>query len=85
MDIGSPDMNYFYAAIAVIAGIVIAILARIVVRWLKAKAEETETKWDDIIIAAIGTPLQVTIVAVAIYIGPDVPRHHAAQLPGSSR
>jgi small-conductance mechanosensitive channel len=68
MDIASPEMNYIYGAIAVIAGILIAFLARFVVRWLKVKAEETETKWDDIIIAAIGTPLQVTIVAVAIYI-----------------
>lgn len=67
MAVGSSDLNYFYAAIAVIAGIVIAILARVLVRWLKAKAEETETKWDDIIVAAIGTPLQVTIVAIAVY------------------
>ena len=68
MDIGSSDLNYLLAAIAVIAGFVIAILARTVVRWLKVKAEETETKWDDIIIAAIGTPLQVTIIAVAVYV-----------------
>ncbi len=69
MDIGSTEMNYVYGAIAVIAGILIAIIARIVVRWLKVKAEETETKWDDIIIAAIGTPLQVTIIAVGVYAG----------------
>lgn len=68
MDMGSPEMNYFYALVAVIAGLVIAILARIIVRWLKTKAEETETKWDDIIIAAIGTPLQVTIFAIAVYV-----------------
>jgi MscS family membrane protein len=68
MDIGSPEMNYLYAAIAVVVGILIAILARFAVRWLKVKAEETETKWDDIIIAAIGTPLQVTLVAIAIYV-----------------
>ena len=29
------------------------------VRWLEAKAGETDTQWDDIIIAAIGTPVQV--------------------------
>jgi len=67
MDIGIQQMNIVYAAIAIAAGIVIAIAARIAVRWLKVKALETETKWDDIIIAAIGTPLQVTIVALAVF------------------
>jgi len=67
MDIGIPQMNVVYAIITVAAGVVIAVAARIAVRWLKAKALETETKWDDIIIAAIGTPLQVTIVAIAVY------------------
>jgi len=67
MDIGIVQMNYIYAAIAVIAGVVLAMVARSLVRWLKVKAEETETKWDDIIVAAIGTPLQVTIIAIAIF------------------
>ena len=37
-------------------------------RWLKKYAETTRTNWDDIIIAAIGTPVQVGIIAVSVYI-----------------
>ena len=62
------DMNYFYAVITIIFGILLALLARTIVRWLESKAGETDTKWDDIIIAAIGTPVQVAIVIVSIYI-----------------
>ena len=61
-------MNYIYAALVIIVGIGIAILARVVVRWLKEKAGETDTQWDDIIIAAIGTPVQVTIIVISVYI-----------------
>jgi small-conductance mechanosensitive channel len=61
-------MNYLFAAIIIIFGILIALIARTIVRWLRTKASETETNWDDIIIAAIGTPAQVAIVAVAVYI-----------------
>lgn len=68
MDIGFSDMNYIYAALVIIVGIGIAILARVVVRWLKEKAGETDTQWDDIIVAAIGTPVQVTIIVISVYI-----------------
>jgi MscS family membrane protein len=61
------DMNYIFAALTILLGIVIAFLARTLVRWLESKAGETETKWDDIIIAAIGTPVQITIVVVSVY------------------
>ena len=57
-----------YAILTVIIGIVVSILARTIVRWLKKYAETTRTHWDDIIIAAIGTPVQVGIVAVSVYI-----------------
>ena len=57
-----------YAIITIIIGIIVAILARGVVRFLKKYAETTKTQWDDIIIAAIGTPVQVGIVAVSVYI-----------------
>ena len=43
-------------------------IARLIVRWLEKFAETTETKWDDIIVAAIGTPVQVGIVAISVYI-----------------
>jgi MscS family membrane protein len=60
-------MNYVLAGLTIILGIVVAILARTFVRWLEAKAGETDTKWDDIIIAAVGTPAQVAIVVIAIH------------------
>jgi small-conductance mechanosensitive channel len=62
------DMNYFYGVITIIFGILLALVARTVVRWLESKAGETDTKWDDIIIAAIGTPVQFAIIMVSIYI-----------------
>jgi MscS family membrane protein len=62
------DMNYFYAVITIIFGIILALVARTIVRWLGSKAGETDTKWDDIIIAAIGTPVQVAIVVISVYI-----------------
>jgi MscS family membrane protein len=60
-------MNYVLAGLTIILGIVVAILARTFVRWLEAKAGETDTQWDDIIIAAVGTPAQVAIVVIAIH------------------
>ena len=68
MEIPISDINYVYAAATVIFGVLIALMTRFVVNWLNAKAGETETKWDDIIIAAIGTPVQVAIVVIAIYL-----------------
>ncbi|MFA4823978.1 MAG: mechanosensitive ion channel family protein [Methanoregula sp.] len=61
------DINYMYAAGMIIFGILIALGARSIVGWLKARADETETQLDDIIIAAIGTPVQVAIVVIAAY------------------
>jgi small-conductance mechanosensitive channel len=62
------DMNTIYAAATVIFGVLIALFARTIVRWLEAKAGETDTRWDDIIIASIGTPVQVAIVAISVYL-----------------
>jgi len=62
------ETGMIYAILTVIIGIAVAILARTIVRWLKKYAETTRTNWDDIIIAAIGTPVQVGIVAVSVYI-----------------
>jgi small-conductance mechanosensitive channel len=61
-------MGYVYAAVTILIGALLAMLALLTVRWLKSKAETTETQWDDIIIAAIGKPLQVAIIAVSVYI-----------------
>jgi small-conductance mechanosensitive channel len=61
------NMNYLFAALTILLGIVIAFLVRASVRWLESKAEQTDTHWDDIIIAAFGLPVQVTIVVVSVY------------------
>jgi MscS family membrane protein len=68
MEIGILEINYLYAAATIISGVLLALIARAVVRWLQTKAGETDTRLDDIIIAAIGTPVQVAIVAVSVYI-----------------
>jgi Small-conductance mechanosensitive channel len=60
--------NLLLAVAVILVGFAIAGIARIIVRWLEKYAETTETKWDDIIVAAIGTPVQVGIIAVSIYI-----------------
>ena len=62
MEIPISDINYVYAAATFVLGILIALITRTIVNWLKTKAGETETQWDDIVIAAIGTPVQVAIV-----------------------
>jgi small-conductance mechanosensitive channel len=61
------EMGYVYAAVTLLFGVLLAIIARLIVSWLKAKAGTTDTQWDDIIIAAIGKPLQVTIIAVSVF------------------
>jgi small-conductance mechanosensitive channel len=68
MDLGILEINYLYAAATIIFGVLLALIARTVVRWLETKAGETDTQLDDIIIAAIGTPAQVAIVAISLYI-----------------
>jgi MscS family membrane protein len=68
MDIGILEINYLYAAATIIFGVLLALVARTVVRWLETKAGETDTQLDDIIIAAIGTPVQVAIVVVSVNI-----------------
>jgi MscS family membrane protein len=62
------DMGLVYAGATIVAGVLLSVIAHLIVRWLKSKAETTETRWDDIIIAAIGKPLQVAIIAVSIFI-----------------
>jgi uncharacterized membrane protein YeaQ/YmgE (transglycosylase-associated protein family) len=59
------EMVYVYAAVTILFGVLLALIANLVVRWLKTKADQTDTQWDDMIIAVIGKPLQVAIVAVS--------------------
>jgi MscS family membrane protein len=65
---GDMETGLIYAILTIIIGIVIAGLARGIVRLLKKYAETTSTRWDDVILAAIGTPVQVGIIAVSVYI-----------------
>lgn len=60
--------NLLFAIAIIVLGLVVAGIAHIFVRWLQKYAQTTETQLDDIVIAAIGTPVQVGIVAVSIYI-----------------
>jgi MscS family membrane protein len=62
------ELNIVYALVVIVLGVLLAFLARTIVHWLKRKARETETRWDDIIVAAIGTPVQVAIIAISVYI-----------------
>lgn len=61
------EINYILAAFTLLLGILLAFIARTLVRWLESKAGETETNWDDIIFAAIGTPVQVAIIVFSLY------------------
>ncbi|MDP2797998.1 MAG: hypothetical protein Q8N94_10905 [Methanoregula sp.] len=43
MEFGISDINYVYAAAMVVFGVLLALIVRAVVNWLKTKAGETET------------------------------------------
>jgi MscS family membrane protein len=62
------EPGILYAAITVAAGLVLAGVAYVVIRWLKKRAEATESPLDDIILMAMGTPLVVAIIALSVYI-----------------
>jgi small-conductance mechanosensitive channel len=69
MDFPGIGTNYLLAAGTILLGFILAFLARMLVRWLESKASETETYWDDIIIVAIGTPVQFAIIVLGVYYG----------------
>jgi MscS family membrane protein len=62
------ELNQVYAAALILVGIMVALIARKIVAWLKVKAEETDTLLDDIVMKAIGTPVQITIIAFSFYL-----------------
>ena len=62
------ENGLFYAIATIVIGLVLAGIANYGVRWLKKFAETTETQWDDILITAFGTPVQVGIIAITFYI-----------------
>jgi MscS family membrane protein len=62
------DHGFLYAAMTVAAGLVLAGVAYVIIRWLKKRAEATESPLDDIILMAMGTPLVVGIITLSVYI-----------------
>ena len=62
------DSGILYAALTVAAGLVLASVTYGVIRWLKKRAETTETRLDDILLMAVGTPLVIAIIALSGYI-----------------
>ena len=69
MDLGltGPELNYIPAAFIILLGIILAFLARRTVRRLESEAGETSMYWDDIILAAIGMPVQDAIMVFSVY------------------
>lgn len=61
------ELNLLYAAITILVGLTISVIAYVFIGWLKEKAKETPTKLDDIILAAVHKPLVIVISAVSIY------------------
>jgi MscS family membrane protein len=62
------DPGIVYAAVTVAAGLVLAGVIHVFIRWLKKRADATESQLDDIILMAVGTPLVVAIIALSAYI-----------------
>ncbi len=62
------DTGIFYAGLTIIVGLVAAGIAHIVIRHLVKRASQTKSPLDDIVLAAIGRPLVVTILAGSVYI-----------------
>jgi MscS family membrane protein len=62
------DLSVIYAAITIIIGLVAAGIAHIIISWLQKKASTTDSQLDDILLASIGKPLVITIIAISIYI-----------------
>jgi len=62
------DPGILYAAVTILIGLVLAGIAYFIISWLKKKASKTESNLDDILLAALGKPLVITILAGSIYI-----------------
>lgn len=62
------DPGTVYAAITIAAGLVLAGIAYGILRWLKQRARATETRLDDIVLLAVGTPLVIAIIALSAYV-----------------
>jgi small-conductance mechanosensitive channel len=57
----------FLAILIVLAGFLIAFAMHFIVRWLKKKADATESRIDDIILSSIGTPAVIAVLVITIF------------------
>jgi MscS family membrane protein len=55
------------AGTVVLIGLALALITSLILSWIKKRADQTESKLDDIIVLAIGRPLVITIIVVSIY------------------
>ena len=62
------DPGIFYAVLTIVFGLFASGIAYIIIQWLKKKASGTDSQLDDILLAALGKPLVITIIAGSIYI-----------------
>jgi small-conductance mechanosensitive channel len=57
-----------YAVLLLFAGLIGSVVLYWVYHWLLKRAEKTESKIDDILVAATGKPLIITILVVTVYL-----------------
>jgi MscS family membrane protein len=62
------DTSILFAVVTIFLGFIAAGIAHIIIRWLQKKAEGTDSQLDDILLASIGKPLVLTIIAGSVYI-----------------
>jgi small-conductance mechanosensitive channel len=56
------------ALLILIAGLIIAVALFVVVGWLQKRADKTESKIDDIVLAALGTPMVIAVIVITLYV-----------------
>ncbi|MDI6899667.1 MAG: mechanosensitive ion channel family protein [Methanolinea sp.] len=62
----------FLALVVIIIGALVAIVLFFLVGWLQKRAEKTDSKIDDIVIAALGTPAVIATFLVTLYLALQV-------------
>lgn len=60
------------ALIVSVAGLIIALVMYGIIGWFRKKAEQTESKLDDLILAAFGTPAVVAVLVVTMFLSLQV-------------
>lgn len=57
-----------FALIVAVAGLIVALVMYGIVGWFRKKAETTESKIDDLVIAAFGTPAVVAVLVITLFL-----------------